>query len=69
MVIYANHGLRSSIKAMQETFSQILLDGNTVGVEDNIVSMKTVFELQGMYDMRKQEDMYNSGTSVISTIK
>ncbi|MCY9325437.1 phosphoenolpyruvate mutase [Bacillus spizizenii] len=69
MVIYANHGLRSSIKAMQETFSQILLDGNTVGVEDNIVSMKTVFELQGMYDMRKQEDMYNSGTSVISTFK
>ncbi|MEI1419929.1 phosphoenolpyruvate mutase [Bacillus cabrialesii] len=69
MVIYANHGLRSSIKAMQETFSQILLDGNTVGIEDNIVSMNTVFELQGMYEMRKQEDMYNSAASVISTIK
>ncbi len=69
MVIYANHGLRSSIKAMQETFSQILLDGNTVGVEEHIVPMKTVFELQGMYDMRKQEDMYNSGASAISTTK
>ncbi|MFP7175750.1 phosphoenolpyruvate mutase [Priestia filamentosa] len=69
VVIYANHGLRSSIKAMQETFSQILKDGNTVGVEKDIVPMKQVFELQGMFEMRRLEDMYKSMNPVVTPVK
>lgn len=60
MVIYANHGLRSSIKAMKETFNRIIHDGNTVGVERDISTMQEVFELQGMFEMRRQEEKYNA---------
>lgn len=58
MVIYANHGLRSSIRAMQETFARILQDGTTVGVEPNISTLKQVFDLQGMSDMLRLEELY-----------
>ncbi|MBJ6363216.1 phosphoenolpyruvate mutase [Paenibacillus sp. GCM10012307] len=60
VVIYANHGLRSSIKAMKETFDRILKEGNTAGVELDISTMQEVFELQGMFEMRRQEDKYSS---------
>ncbi|MGG3006574.1 phosphoenolpyruvate mutase [Geobacillus stearothermophilus] len=60
MVIYANHGLRSAIKAMQKTFAQILIDGNTLGIEPNISTMQEVFELQGMFEMRRLENMYKA---------
>ncbi|ENH95632.1 phosphoenolpyruvate mutase [Gracilibacillus halophilus YIM-C55.5] len=59
MVIYANHGLRSSISAMEKTFSRIIKDGTTAGIESNISSMHKVFELQGMFEMRQLEDKYN----------
>lgn len=65
MVIYANHGLRSSIKAMKETFDRILREGNTAGVELDISTMQEVFELQGMFEMRQREDRYSSTGSVI----
>lgn len=40
MIIWANHNLRSSIKAMQETTARIYKDSSLVGVEPN-VSEKT----------------------------
>jgi phosphoenolpyruvate phosphomutase len=60
MVIYANHGLRSSIAAMEETFSKIIMDGTTASIESNISTMQQVFELQGMFEMRQLEDKYKA---------
>lgn len=66
MVIYANHGLRSSIKAMKETFDRILREGHTAGVELDISTMQEVFELQGMFEMRQQEDKYSTGSVILN---
>ena len=46
MVIYANHGMRSAIRAMEETFSAIRDSGSTVKVEERIAPVQEVFELQ-----------------------
>lgn len=58
MVIYANHGLRASMRAMDETFRAIRESDSTVKVEPRIASMKEVFEIQGMNEMKSQEEMY-----------
>ena len=47
MVIYANHGMRAAIRAMEETFATILRDGCTRRLEQQIASVQEVFNLQG----------------------
>ena len=46
MVIYANHGMRAAIRAMEQSFAAILRDGCTRGVEEAIASVQDVFDLQ-----------------------
>lgn len=46
MVIYANHGMRSAIRAMEETFSTIRDSGSTVKVEERIAPVQEIFALQ-----------------------
>jgi len=48
MVIYANHGLRSAVRAMEETFARILATGSTAAVEGEIASLAEIFALQGV---------------------
>ncbi len=68
MVIYANHGLRASIRAMEETFRSVIETGSTEFVEDKIASMKQVFELQGMTLMKDEEKKYLRKGSVQAVI-
>lgn len=58
MVIYANQGLRASMKAMEETFKAIQEAGSTEPVEEKIASMKQVFEVQGMMRLKDEEEKY-----------
>lgn len=58
MVIYANHGLRASIGAIEHTFSEILATDGSKSVEEKIVPLKYVFELQGMPQFKRDEAMY-----------
>jgi phosphoenolpyruvate phosphomutase len=58
MVIYANHGLRAAIKAINEVFSGINRAGRMDTINDKIVSMSEVFELQGMIQMKEQEKIF-----------
>lgn len=58
LVIYANHGLRAAIKAQQEVYRSILENGSTAKVEDQIVTMKEVFDIQGMTQMKEDEKKY-----------
>ncbi|UTR15953.1 phosphoenolpyruvate mutase [Salipaludibacillus sp. LMS25] len=53
LVIYANHGIRSSVNAMKETFENIIKNGNTTNVEGTISSMEEIFRLQGTGKLRK----------------
>lgn len=62
MTIYANHGIRSSIRAMQETMEEIHRTGSSASVENKITPMSEVFELQGMHKMKEEELNYASTT-------
>lgn len=69
MVIYANHGLRASIKAINEVLSEIKREERLDTVDSKIVSMGTVFELQGMTKMKEDEKIYlRSGEEPIKVI-
>ncbi len=69
MVIYANHGLRASIKAVNEVLSEIRREGRLDTIDGRIVPMSTVFELQGMTKMKEDESIYlRSGGELIKVI-
>lgn len=55
MVIYANQGLRAGISAVTETFETILRDGRTTALEERIAPLQTVFDLQGMEQVKADE--------------
>ncbi len=63
MVIYANHGIRASIRAMSEVFSSIYNSGSTADVEDRVATLDEVFELQGMPQMKESELKYSLADS------
>ncbi|XP_053375172.1 phosphoenolpyruvate phosphomutase isoform X2 [Mercenaria mercenaria] len=58
LIIWANHNLRSSIKAMQETTARIYKDSSLTGVEPNIVPVKEVFRLQHDHELVEAEEKY-----------
>ena len=58
VVIYANQGLRSSIAAMQETFTEILKAGSSAPVEGRIAPMSLVFDLQGFPQLKRHEESF-----------
>lgn len=58
LVIYANHGLRASIRAMENTFKAILESGSSEQIEDNIASLAEVFGLQGVDAMKLDESRF-----------
>jgi phosphoenolpyruvate phosphomutase len=58
MMIYANQGLRASVKALNEVFSEIKQSGRLDTVADKIASMDSVFDLQGMLVMKEHEKIY-----------
>ncbi|MCB9896579.1 MAG: isocitrate lyase/phosphoenolpyruvate mutase family protein [Planctomycetes bacterium] len=61
VVIYANQGLRASIRALETTFARIRADDGTAGVEGEIAPLARVFELQGMPALRADEARFLRG--------
>jgi phosphoenolpyruvate phosphomutase len=55
IVIYANHGLRASIKAMEMLFNKIKRDGGIYDLEEMIDPVDHVFDLQGVPQMKENE--------------
>ncbi|MGA8429765.1 MAG: isocitrate lyase/phosphoenolpyruvate mutase family protein [Candidatus Sulfotelmatobacter sp.] len=58
MVIYANHGLRACVRALEETFGEILRQGTTSTVEHNLAPISSIFELQGCAQLERDERNY-----------
>jgi phosphoenolpyruvate phosphomutase len=58
MVIYANHGVRAGINAMLDVYAEILHTQSTASVEKRLAPMKLVFELQGMPQLKRNEEIY-----------
>lgn len=57
MVIYANHGIRASIKYVDKILSKIDKEG-IVNIDNDITPMSEVFELQDMHLMKENEKKY-----------
>jgi phosphoenolpyruvate phosphomutase len=58
IVIFANHGLRASIQAMQQAYAKLLPAGRACVLEDDIASLKAVFDLVGVMELEASERKY-----------
>lgn len=58
LIIWANHLLRASIKAMQQTAVQIYSEQTLLNVENKVVSVKEIFRLQNADELNKAEKIY-----------
>jgi phosphoenolpyruvate phosphomutase len=58
MVIYANHGLRASIRNMEATFKKIKKDGGIYDIDEFVAPMSTVFDLQGIPELKANEKKF-----------
>lgn len=55
VVIFANHGMRAAIKAMQDTFAELRQSERIAAVDHRLVPLKEVYRLVGVEDMNAQE--------------
>ncbi|MCZ6771393.1 MAG: phosphoenolpyruvate mutase [Proteobacteria bacterium] len=58
VVIWANHTLRASIRAMRETVSMIYRERSVSGVQQQIVTLEDVFTLQKFEELKIAEREY-----------
>ena len=58
LAIWANHLLRSSIKAQQETAATIFRERSLNSVEKEVVPVKEIFRLQNADELKKAEKIY-----------
>lgn len=58
IVIFANHGLRASIKAVQQSYGRLLQAGRACVLKDDVVSLQTVFDLVRVKDLEDSEQRY-----------
>lgn len=58
LVIWANHSVRASVKAMQGLTAQIYREQSTAGVEDKIAKVKELFRLSKDHELKEAEDRY-----------
>ncbi len=58
LVIWANHLMRASIKAMQETAAQIYREQSLLSVEEQIVPVQEIFRLQNAAELKEAEKRY-----------
>lgn len=62
VVIWANHMIRVSIKAMQQVAAQIYTERSLVSVEPEIATVKEIFRLQNAAELKEAEKIYLATT-------
>ena len=58
IVIFANHGLRAAIRAIESAYARLLPAGRACVLKDDIVSMQNVFDLVGVKGLEESERKY-----------
>ncbi len=58
LIIFANHAIRSSIKAMTETLQTLKKEMYTGSVKDKVVPLPRVYQLVGVDKMTKEEGQF-----------
>lgn len=65
-VIWANHNLRSSVRAMQETCRRVMATSSVTEIEGSIASLEDIFALVDTEELLSAERKYLPGRSAIS---
>ncbi|WP_272699780.1 phosphonopyruvate hydrolase [Desulfovibrio sp. Fe33] len=58
VVIYGNHAIRASVKAMQDVFAEIRRDGGIQNADSHVVPVTEIFRLQDVAAMKENEKRY-----------
>jgi phosphoenolpyruvate phosphomutase len=58
IIIFANQGLRASIKARQEVYERLLAEGRACGLRGQIAPLQTVFDLVDLDGLEQSEQKY-----------
>lgn len=58
LVIYANQPLRAAVKAQERLLAEIKRAGGIHTIDDQIVPVSRIFELQGVSQMKEDEEKY-----------
>ncbi|MGH7857367.1 MAG: NTP transferase domain-containing protein, partial [Candidatus Binatia bacterium] len=59
VLIFANHALRASVKAMRETLAVLRREQYAAAVDDRVVSVEEVCRLVGVPQMKSDEEAYS----------
>jgi phosphoenolpyruvate phosphomutase len=58
LIIFANYGIRSIVKALRSTFGNIMQDKTLTSADDEVVSMSEVFDLIYLDELKENEARY-----------
>jgi phosphoenolpyruvate phosphomutase len=58
IVIFANHGLRASIRAVEQAYAKLIAAGRASVLRDDVVSLQHVFDLIGVKELEESERKY-----------
>jgi len=58
LVIFANHGLRASLRAMRETYRTLTSSRRAASVEEEVATLQEVYACVGVEELREQEGRY-----------
>ena len=58
LIIFANYGIRSIVKALRSTFGNIMTDKRLANADHEVVSMDEVFELIYLDELKENEARY-----------
>lgn len=61
LIIWANHNLRASVKAMQQVSKQIFKENSLTNIEKNVSSVNEIFRLQNDKELSEAEKKYLPG--------
>jgi phosphoenolpyruvate phosphomutase len=68
VVIFANHAVRSSIKAMRETLTTLRQKATIQSVSDRIVPLEEVYDLMGLEELKARERQFLAAGESIKAI-
>ncbi len=66
MIIFANQGIRASIRAVRDTLRHLRVAGSAASVDDRIVPLTDVFDLVHVDDLKADEQRYLTGDITIA---
>jgi len=58
LIIFANYGIRATVKALQQTFGDLMANRRLADANDDVVSMEEIFRIIYVDELRENEARY-----------